>query len=157
ATWLYFLNGRVWWNDPDCIMLRYDENGGKTKDPLSIENARAWASFVAMSGQLNLVSEALADLPKERLEIYERTLPNSGRSARPVDVFERELPRIWHLTFGEGDDRHDVVVLYNWTAASTTQPTTPTGPEEPVVSTAGLRVAVEPSVLSIELAKLGLP
>jgi hypothetical protein len=156
ATWLYFLNGRVWWNDPDCIMLRYDEAGGKTKDPLSIDNARAWATFVAMSGQLNLVSEALPDLPKERLEIYRRTLPNYGHSARPVDLFERELPRIWHLNWGEGEDRRDVVAIYNWTASSTTQPTSPTGPEEPVVSTAGLRVAAEPSVLSIEPAKLGL-
>jgi hypothetical protein len=105
ASILYFWNGKVWHNDPDCLMLR---------DPLTIENGRAWGSWIALSGQLNLVSEWLPDLAADRLDIYKRTVPNHGHTARPVDLFERDLPRIWHLTWGEGDDRHDVVGLFNW-------------------------------------------
>jgi hypothetical protein len=106
ATYLYFWNGRVWWNDPDCLMLR---------EPLTIDNGRAWASWIALSGQMNLVSEWLPGLPGERLEIYKRTIPNHAKlTARPADLFEREMPRIWSVTQGDGYDRVDIVGFFNW-------------------------------------------
>jgi hypothetical protein len=148
AGWLYFLNGRVWWNDPDCIEVR---------EPLSIDEARAWASFVAVSGQLNLVSEYLPDLPKDRLDIYKRTLPNVPHFARPVDLFQREVPRIWHAKFGDGDDRRDVVALFNWTPP-TTQPTTQSaGMEEPTAGKSAANVTTEDSGVAIDMKQLGLP
>jgi hypothetical protein len=106
ASYLYFWNGRVWHNDPDCLMLR---------DPLTLDNARAWGSWIALSGQLNLVSEWLPGLPPEKLEVWKRTVPNHERTnARPVDLFDSAMPRIWHLSSGEGDSRFDLVGLFNW-------------------------------------------
>jgi alpha-L-fucosidase 2 len=100
---LYFLHNRVWHNDPDCLMLRA---------PLSLTQARSFASWVALSGSLNLVSEWLPGLPADRLDCLRRSMPNSGLSARPLDLFEHAPARVWHLT----DRRRNVVGLFNWDA-----------------------------------------
>ncbi|MHC4478899.1 MAG: alpha-galactosidase [Planctomycetota bacterium] len=105
GTRLYFLNKRVWHNDPDCLMLR---------EPLTVDQARAWGSWIAISGQLNMVSEWLPQLPAERLEVVKRTMPNHGLFARPVDLFERDVPQIWQLSADGGDERRDVIALFNW-------------------------------------------
>jgi melibiase-like protein len=110
GTRLYFFHNRVWHNDPDCLMLR---------EPLTLDQARAWGSWIALSGQLNLVSEWLPGLPADRLEVVKRSMPNTGRCGRPVDLFETADARIWHLTAGEGDARRDVIGLFNWDPAST--------------------------------------
>jgi hypothetical protein len=104
---LYFLNKRVWYNDPDCLMLRA---------PLTLEQARAWGSWIAVTGQLNMVSEWLPALSRERLEVVKRSMPNHGLFARPVDLFERSVPQIWQLSAGSGQERTDVIGLFNWDA-----------------------------------------
>ncbi len=103
---LYFLHGRVWHNDPDCLMLR---------KPLTLDQARAWASWISISGQLNMVSEWLPGLPAERLDILKRSMPNHGLCGRPVDLFESPNPRVWKLT-AQKPTRRDVVGLFNWNA-----------------------------------------
>ncbi len=105
ATREYFLNGRVWWNDPDCLMLR---------DPLTLDEARAWGSFIAISGQLNVVSEDLAKLPKEKLDILKRTMPNVPHEARPLELFSQSQPQTWQAHIGEGEAAHEIVGLFNW-------------------------------------------
>lgn len=103
---VYFLHGRVWWNDPDPIYVR---------DLVPLEEARAIASWVALSGQLNATSEDYADLPPERLELLQKTLPAHGSlNVRPVDYLETEPASIWLLSEKISDKNHYVVGLYNW-------------------------------------------
>jgi hypothetical protein len=103
---LYFLHGRVWHNDPDCLMLR---------KPLTIDQARAWASWIAVSGQLNIVSEWLPKLDKQQLDAFKQSIPNAGLCGRPVDLFENQVPSIWMVMSkkaaipGQAD-----VALFNW-------------------------------------------
>ncbi|HOX39449.1 MAG TPA: alpha-galactosidase [Candidatus Brocadiia bacterium] len=104
SSHLYFLNGRVWRNDPDCLMLR---------KPLTLDQARAWGSWIAISGQMNVVSEWLPGLPADKLDVVKRTMPNHQRCARPVDLFTSKIPQIWHLPPASGSARH-VVGLFNW-------------------------------------------
>ena len=101
----YFLNGRVWWNDPDCVSVR-------AKTPL--DQARINASFTAITGDLFYNSDWLPDLPAERLEILKRTLTAHGLAARPADYFENDPARIWVLTDARHEPRRDVVALINW-------------------------------------------
>jgi hypothetical protein len=105
GTRLYFLHNRVWHNDPDCLMLR---------DPLTLDQARAWGSWIAISGQLNIASEWLGGLPDEKLDVLKRSMPNHGLCGRPVDLFESNLAQVWHLTAGTGQQRKDVIGLFNW-------------------------------------------
>lgn len=101
----YFLHGRVWYNDPDPVYARAD---------VPLPHAQLICSWVALSGQLNLSSEWLPDLPPERLEILKRTMPSHGLLPRPADLFEEPLPRLWLLTDTRRSPRRDVIGLFNW-------------------------------------------
>ena len=101
----YFLHGRVWQNDPDCVSVRAST---------SLSQARVNASFTAIAGHLFYNSDWLPDLSAERLEILKRTLPAHGLRPRPVDVFENDPARIWLLTDTRQTPRRDVVALFNW-------------------------------------------
>ncbi len=101
----YFLHGRVWQNDPDCVSVR-------ARTPLN--QARVNASFTAIAGHLFYNSDWMPDLPAERLDILKRTIPSHGLLPRPVDLFENDPARIWLLTDTRRVPRRDVVALFNW-------------------------------------------
>ena len=101
----YFLNNRIWYNDPDPFYLRAG---------IPIEEARTIASWPTIAGQLNSSSDWLPDFSPERLDILRRTMPSHHATTRPVDFFESELPRIWQVTDASGGPRRDVLALYNW-------------------------------------------
>lgn len=102
---LWFLNGRVWWNDPDCVMVRKS---------MALDRARLNASWTAIAGQLFYISDWLPETPPERLDIVKRCIPAHGLTARPVDVFESDVAKVWLLTDTRQAARRDVVGLYNW-------------------------------------------
>ena len=101
----YFLNGRVWYNDPDPLYVR---------ESVPLNEAQLICSWVTISGDLNTSSEWYPGLTPQRLDLLKRTMPSHGLPARPVDLFEHDLPSVWLLT----DDRHpvrrDVIGLFNW-------------------------------------------
>jgi hypothetical protein len=104
---LWFLNGRVWWNDPDCVLVRPDKG--------SLNWARRNATWPAIAGQLYYVSDWLPDLPAERVEVLKRTMTSHGlTTARPVDVLENWMPQVWLLTDTRRKVRRDVVAIYKW-------------------------------------------
>ena len=101
GTNLYFLNGRVWYNDPDPVYVR-------PSNP--IDYARWMCSWLAVAGGMHTSSEQYAGLPAERLDLLRRCLPGHDLPARPVDLFETDKPRIWHVE----DGRLHLVGLFNW-------------------------------------------
>jgi hypothetical protein len=102
---LYFLNGRVWWNDPDPCYVRA---------AVKLNHARLLTSWMALSGMFVLDSDWLPGLPPERLDILKRCLPPHHATARPVDYFDSGMPRIWLATDTHQSIRRDVLGLYNW-------------------------------------------
>jgi hypothetical protein len=102
---LYFMHNRLWHNDPDCLMLR---------EPLTLDQASAWGSWIAISGQLNIASEWLPGLSEERLDVIKRSMPNHGLCGRPIDLFENSFGQIWHLTAGTKQQRKDIIGMFNW-------------------------------------------
>ncbi len=98
----YFLNGRVWYNDPDPLYVR---------TALPLNQAQLISSWVTISGQLSVSSESFAGLPLDRIDLLKRTMPSHGLPARPVDLFERDMPRIWTVS---GSDSRIVAGLFNW-------------------------------------------
>ena len=101
----YFLNGRVWYNDPDPVYVRPE---------VPLAQAQLICSWVNLSGQMNLSSEWLPGLPAERLDILRRTMPNHGLQARPVDLFEHEPARIWVVSDSRHQPARNVIGLFNW-------------------------------------------
>lgn len=102
---LYFLNGRVWHNDPDPVYVR-------ASNPINM--ARLMVSWVAVTGSMLTTSYQFADLPDERLDLLKRTMPGHGLLGRPVDLFETDQPRIWVLTDDRRPVRRQVIGLFNW-------------------------------------------
>jgi hypothetical protein len=105
ASRLYFLHGRVWWNDPDPAYVR---------PAVKLEHARLLASWVAVAGQFNLNSDWLPGLPAERLDLLKRCMPSHAAQARPVDYFDTSMPSMWLLSDEKASTRRDVLALYNW-------------------------------------------
>jgi hypothetical protein len=105
GTRLYFMHGRLWWNDPDPCYVRAS---------IPLKHARLIASWVAISGQFNLNSDWIPGLPSERLDILKRTMPPHGVTARPVDYFDTIMPGMWLVTDSGQRIRHDVLGLFNW-------------------------------------------
>jgi len=99
----YFLHNIVWYNDPDCLLLRY---------PLTPEEARAWATLQGLTGQALMVSERMSDLPEERVEILRRVAP--ALDIRPLDIFPSERrKKIWDLKVNHLNRKYDVVGVFN--------------------------------------------
>jgi hypothetical protein len=101
----YFLNGRVWYNDPDPLYVR---------ESVPLNQAQLICSWVTISGELNTSSEWYPGLPPDRLDLLKRTMPSHGLPSRPVDLFENDLPGIWLLTDTRHPVRRDVIGLFNW-------------------------------------------
>jgi hypothetical protein len=115
ATRFWFLNGKVWWNDPDCVAVRA---------AYPLDRARQNATFTAIAGDVFYNSDWMPDFPAERLDILRRCMPPHGLRSTPVDVFEADPARIWHLADTRGG-RRDVVALYNWGMHSETVAASP--------------------------------
>lgn len=108
----YFTNNTFWAGDPDVLHV----------DLPTDEQARTWASFVALTGGTTTSGDDLTKLPKERVDILKKALPAQGITARPVDLFERpagwapKFPRVWDCKVDKpGVGTWHVVGLFNWT------------------------------------------
>jgi len=102
---LYFLNGRVWWNDPDPYYIRTN---------LPLNHAGFLSSWVGVTGFFALNSDWLPDLPAERLEIIKRIIPAHGVTARPVDYFDNRFMTTWVVTDTRQTVRRDVIGVFNF-------------------------------------------
>lgn len=96
----YWMNGRIWWNHHDQLFFR-DQ---------SADEANAFASLVGISGGMISLGEEASSLTPGQADVYRRMLPLLGHTARPLDLFEREYPEVWHL---EIEDAH-TLGLFHW-------------------------------------------
>jgi hypothetical protein len=76
-----FYHRSVWLNDPDCLVVR---------PPLTLDEARVWASIVAASGGMNILSDNLPTLPADRLPLLQKTLPVASVAGRPLGTQAQE-------------------------------------------------------------------
>ena len=86
-----YLNGRLWINDPDTLIVR-DDNTELTQGEVEL-----WERAVTFAGGSLLLSDRMATLSPERLALVRRALAESEAwtNLRPVDRWERTLPIVW--------------------------------------------------------------
>ncbi len=100
----YFLHNVVWYCDPDTVMVRY---------PLTLEQARAWATLQGLTGQALMASDRMMDLPADRVELYKRIYP--ATDIRPLDLFPSAIRKpVWDLKINHLGRNYDVVGLFNF-------------------------------------------
>ena len=100
-----FLNNIAWWTDPDVVCVR---------PPLTLEQARTWATFIAITGQLLMASDEMAKLPDSRVELLRRVMPVTD--IRPMELYRlKNRPCIFDLKINKpGVGEWDVVAVFNW-------------------------------------------
>ncbi len=100
----YFLHNIAWYCDPDVMVLR---------PPLTLDQARVWATLQGLTGQALMVSDCLPDLGPERVWILRRVFP--AVDIRPLDLFPATRDkRIWDLKVSHLGRRYDVVGCFNF-------------------------------------------
>jgi hypothetical protein len=107
--WL-FVNNIAWYADPDVVCVR---------PPLTLDQARMWATLVGITGQMTLASDKMTDLDEDRVEILRRICPVAD--IRPMDLFDyRDKPPIFDLKVATPAGQWDVVAVFNWTDSAST-------------------------------------
>ncbi len=100
----YFLHNIAWYTDPDTLLVR---------PPLTIDQARVWATLQGLTGQALMSSDRLMDLSEDRVELLRRVYP--AVDIRPLDLFpSRQNKRIWDLKVNHLGRNYDVVGVFNF-------------------------------------------
>lgn len=100
----YYMHNIVWYTDPDVMLLR---------QPLTVEQARVWATLQGLTGQSLMSSDRLMDLSAERVEILKKVYP--AVDIRPLDLFPSgERKRIWDLKVSHLGRNYDITGLFNF-------------------------------------------
>ena len=103
-------HNRLWLNDPDCLMIRRRGNDSN----LFLSEVRSQVALTALLGGLTLDSDDLTRVRSGRLKYLRQALPPTGVSARPLDLFDNELPRTLLLPVERDWGRWWVTALINW-------------------------------------------
>lgn len=100
----YYLHNIAWYCDPDVMLLR---------SPLTVDQARAWATLQGLTGQALMASDRMMDLSSERVEIMKRVYP--ATDIRPLDLFPSHTNKhIWDLKIAHLGRNYDVVGVFNF-------------------------------------------
>lgn len=101
----YYQHNVAWYTDPDTMVLR---------SPLSVDQARAWATLQGLTGQALMASDRFMDLSEARVEMLRRVYP--AVDARPLDLFPTNgrIKPIWDLKISHLDRDYDVVGIFNF-------------------------------------------
>ena len=100
-----FLNNVIWWTDPDVVCVR---------PPLTIEQARTWATLTGITGQVLMASDDMPKLPADRVELLRRLLPVAD--IRPMELYPlTDRHSIFDLKINLPNvGEWDVVAVFNW-------------------------------------------
>lgn len=104
-TWMH---GRLWANDPDCLLVRTD----RTK--LTIEETRTLATVIGLTAGMMLSSDDLERVPSGRLDLISMLLPVLQHPATPRDLLDRDMPERLELVVDRAYDPLRVIALTNY-------------------------------------------
>lgn len=100
----YWMHGRLWQNDPDCLLVRQIDTSMREDEVRSLTTA------IAITGGMVLDSDDLSALSVERRDMLSMLLPVYGKPATPLDLFRSDMPQVLELDCGS----HRMVALFNW-------------------------------------------
>jgi hypothetical protein len=99
----YYFHRRTWVNDVDHACL----------DLLTMPQAEAAATLIALSGGNMISGDRLVDLDPMKLEVLKKIAPSYGEAAVPVDLFDADVPATFVLHVERPFAAWSVVALFN--------------------------------------------
>lgn len=103
-----WMHGRLWANDPDCLLARRD----RTK--LTLPEVQSLATAVALSGGMVVVSDDLTQLSPERLDLISLLLPPLGEAATARDLMTESMPCVFELGVTRSFESWRLLAQFNW-------------------------------------------
>jgi hypothetical protein len=79
-----------------------------------VEEARFKLTLMTMSGCSISFSDDFRRLSLPRIRMMQQCLPPGNPRARPLDLFVRELPSLWHMKCQQGAGQWDAVGVFNF-------------------------------------------
>jgi len=102
------LHQKWWWNDPDCLVVRDEDSR------LNESEVQSAISVVGLSGGMFIHSDDLLKVSPQRLNWISRLVPNLGLRGEPLDLLQREMPRLYRVKVEHNDQNWQLVALFNW-------------------------------------------
>lgn len=99
----YYFHKKGWINDADHICVNL----------LSLTQAQAAASIIALSGGNIINGDRLIDLDNSRLEILKKIYPSYGEAAKPIDLFDSDKQSIFALKVKKSFDEWTILGVFN--------------------------------------------
>jgi alpha-galactosidase len=103
-----WLHGRLWLNDPDCLLVR------EQRTKLSLTQVRSLATAIALSGGMVLLSDEIAELTEERLDIASLLLPALGAAADVPGLLGESMPMTMLLEVERPFESWYLLGCFNW-------------------------------------------
>ncbi len=101
----YWLNDRLYHREVCDMSVRMQAG---------VEEARLRLAMMTLAGCSISFSDELQYLPPSRIRLMQQCLPPGNPPMRPLDLFERTIPSLWHLHCRNGDDEWEVAGLFNF-------------------------------------------
>ncbi len=100
-------HNRLWINDPDCILVRQEDND------LTLDEIHLWLNLVALSGGILMLSDRMEEVSEERLSMIDKMIPIYPKGAIAIDALTEENPRVFALPIETPFGRWAVVSVSN--------------------------------------------
>jgi hypothetical protein len=79
-----------------------------------LEEARTRATLASFFGGMIMLSDRTYELPPERVDLLKRVFPVYPKTARPLDLFEKDMPEIWLWDIQKDFDNWYVLGVFNY-------------------------------------------
>ena len=80
----------------------------------SAEEVRVRAAIMTLANCSISWSDELCYLPPSRIRLMQQCMPPGNPPMRPLDLFERDIPSVWHIRATNAVESWDVVGLFNF-------------------------------------------
>ena len=105
----YMFHGKWWWSDACGLCV------GTRSVPARTEEFRIRSLMNFIVGGPITLGDNVVQMTPEQFRYYTINLPVTGHAARPLDLFDTELPQIFHFPKDRTGFEHDLLTLLNLT------------------------------------------
>lgn len=100
----YYTHNIAWYGDPDALVVR---------PPLTLQEARTWASILGLTGQVLMLGDDETKLAPERRDLARKIMPVADITPMDLYPFAEDRP-VWVLHIQRPFGSWAVVGLFNW-------------------------------------------
>jgi alpha-galactosidase len=103
-----WMHGRLWANDPDCLLAR------QSRTKLTLPQVQSLATAIALSGGALLFSDDLVHLSPDRVELMSSLLPAIAETASVEDIMRESMPSNMTMRIERKFESWNVIARFNW-------------------------------------------